>query len=288
MKFDPGKAWPHPVLRPPVYGDDYPQAEFQVEIEVQRAKGSTSVEVSAEFELSDPSLLELIRHAKAHFALLMKSPKTHCRQLLESNEPSIKQSFPAGELSGRVNLAPFLICTNALPGFRSEGWHADFGQRTFDIPAGAVLAEDIDKDYWIDTADETPLGSIFGHRSGADQPDGHWEVELAEDRVWIVMSTADATRYDAARRRANNQAEGQYLMNGLYLPALLSVLKDVDQNHQEYEDYRWFASLDQRLESVGCQLLGGASPNRLADAQKILDYPFPKMPIIVEAGTEGS
>ena len=68
MRFDPGKAWPHPVLRPPSYGDDYPQAEFQVEIEVKRVKGSTAVEVHADFELSDPSLLRLIKQDKARFA----------------------------------------------------------------------------------------------------------------------------------------------------------------------------------------------------------------------------
>ena len=56
MKFDPGKAWPHPVLRPPSYGDDYPQAEFEVEIEVKRIKGallhdSTAARVVALFQL---------------------------------------------------------------------------------------------------------------------------------------------------------------------------------------------------------------------------------------------
>ena len=288
MKFDPGKAWPHPVLRPRAYGDDYPRAEFQVEIGVERRQGSTSVEVSADFELSDSSLLDLLRQSKARYALLIKSPKTHCRLLLESYRSSIKQSFSAGQLSGRVSLAPFLICTNALPAFRSEGWHADFGQRTFDVPAGAVLAEDVDKEYWIDTADEAPLGSIFGHKPLDTVVDGHWEVELDQDRVWIVMSAADDARYEAARKRTNNQAEGQYLMNGLYLPALLSVLKDVDQNPAEYEGYRWFASLDQRLELVGCLPLGSPNSNRLADAQKILEHPFLKMPIIAQAETQGS
>lgn len=48
MRFDPGKAWPHPVLRPPSYGDDYPHAEFQVEIEVLRSVTGTAVEVTAE------------------------------------------------------------------------------------------------------------------------------------------------------------------------------------------------------------------------------------------------
>ena len=175
-----------------------------------------------------------------------------------------------------------------LGGFRSDGWHADFDGRTFDIAAGTVLAEDVSKDYWIDTADEAPLGSIFGHKHRSDLPDGRWELELAEDRVWIVMSNADAARYETAREHANNQPEGQYLMNGLYLPALVAVLNDVDQNVDDYSGYRWFASLDQRLEAVKCRPLGDSGSNRLIDAQKLLDYPFPRMPMIAKAEIDGS
>ena len=287
MRFDPGKAWPHPVLRPSSYGDDYPRAEFEVEIEVKRAKGSTAVEVYADFELSDPSLLQLVEQDKARFALLVKAPTTHCRQMLRSGEPNIKQSFSAGELSGRVEFAPFLVCTQALSGFRADGWHADFDGRTFDIAAGAVLAEDVSKDYWIDTADEAPLGSIFGHKRRSDLPVGRWNYELAEDRVWVVMSSDDAARYEAAREHANNQPEGQYLMNGLYLPALVAVLNEVDQDVDEYSGYRWFASLDQRLEAVECAPLGKPCSGRLIDAQKLLDSPFPRMPMIAKAESGG-
>ena len=102
------------------------------------------------------------------------------------------------------------------------------------------------------------------------------------------MSNADAARYEAAREHANNQPEGQYLMNGLYLPALVAVLNDVDQNVDDYAGYRWFASLDQRLEAVECPLLGKSGSNRLMDAQKLLDCPFPRMPMIAKAGIDGS
>ena len=283
MRFDPGKAWPHPVLRPSSWGDDYPRAEFEVEVEVKRTKGSTAVEAEANFELSDPSLLQLVKQDRARFTLLIKAPKTHFRRLFQSGEPNIKKSIPAGALSGRAEFSPFLVCTQALSGFRSDGWHSDFDGRTFDIASGAVLAEDVSKDYWIDTADEAPLGSIFGHKCRADISDGRWELELAEDRVWIVMSNADTARYEAAREHANNRPEGQYLMNGLYLPALVAVLNDVDHNIDDYSGYRWFASLDHRLEAVECATLGNLGSNRLIDAQKLLDYPFPRMPLIAKA-----
>lgn len=288
MRFDPGKAWPHPVLRPPIYGDDYPQAEFEVEIEVERALGSTSVEVTVEFELSDSDLLQLVGDGAAQYVVLIKASRTHFREIMSSGEPHVKMLFSGGDLSGRVEFAPFLICTRKLPKFRVDGWHQDFEGRVFDISAGAVLAEDMPKDYWVDTADEAPLGSIFGHKPRPDIPDGRWEIEIGEDRVWIVMSESDTELYRMARNRANNRSEGQYLMNGLYLPVLISVLNEVDQNPGDYSEYRWFASLEHRLQAVDCRQLGSPDASRSTDAQRILDMPFTKMPIIAEADTENA
>ena len=283
MKFDPGKAWPHPVLRPSNFGDDYPEAEFEVEIEVTRTKKSTAVKVEAWFELSDPSLRTLLRDRQASFALLVRSPRTHYRQMLQAFAPKIEQSFPSGALSGRVEFAPFLVCVQAQHGFRADGWHPDFGARSFNIDPGTVLAEDVSKDYWIDTADEAPLGSIFGHKVRADLVEGRWEYEIEKDRIWIAMSSTDAEQFRLARQQADNQPDSQYLMNGLYLPALVALLNDVDQNTDDYRDFRWFSSLDHRLEAIGCRPLGDNSSNRLVDAQKILDSPFPRMPLIAGA-----
>ena len=238
----------------------------------------------SEFQLSDLDLLRLVGEGSCKYVLLIKASKTHFRDLIDSDVAHIQKVFPAGDLSGRVEFAPFLVCTRELNGFRAEGWHPDFRGRTFDIAAGSVLAEDEPKDYWVDTADEAPIGSIFAHKSQPDLPDGRWTYQLAEDRIWIVMSDDDSIRYQAARERANNRAEGQYLMNGLYLPALTAVLNEVDRSVEDFQDCRWFAFLDHRLEEVGCSPLGSTNANRLTDAQRILDSPFPKMPLIAMEG----
>ena len=284
MKFDSGKAWPHPVLRPSFCGDDYPHAAFEVEIAVERVEGSTTAAVNAEFSLGEPDLLRLVKDDHARYVLLIKAPQTHYRNSLQSAEHTITHQFQPGELSGRVEFAGLLICTRQLTGFASKGWHSDFQGLTFDIAPGSVLAEDTPKEYWIDTADEAPIGSIFGHNTRDNIEDGRWEYELAEERVWIVMSVNDSARYELAKDQANNRPEAQYLINGLYLPVLVAVLNEVDANAEEYQEYRWFSSLNQRLEAVGCKPLGEKGANRAVDAQRIFESPFLKMPIIAEAG----
>ena len=282
MRFDPAKAWPHPVLRPRSCGDDYPSAEFEVEIEVKRIRGSTAIEVDTEFALSDPTLQELVERGGAQYMLLVKASKTHCRRLLRSTASRFTVSFSAGELSGRVEFLPFLCCTCDLAAFRADGWHEALAGRTFDIPSGAVLAQDIPHEYWIDTADEMPLSSIFGLKSSSRVTNGLWKCQLEDDRVWIVMSEPDKARYEVARSLVNGKQEAQYLMNALYLPAIMWVLTEVDKDHGEYGHCRWFSSLDHRLEAVGCKPLGAEAVDRLVDAQKILELPFPKMPVIAD------
>lgn len=283
MRIDPGKGWPHPVLRPPKYGDDYPNAEFQVEIECRRAEGGYAVDMTAEFELSDPDLLKLVHERSAEYVLVVKSPRTHFRKEFRPTESVVEYSF-SGEISGRVEFSSFLVCVKRQPDFTAQGWHSDFDGLTFDIAPGAVLAEDEPKEYWIDAADEAPIGAIFEHIPGGRE-DGQWSCNLACNRVQIQLSDADSSRFMLARDGANNTAQGQYLMNGLYLPVLIHVMNEADKSPDEYADYRWFTSLNNRLEIVGCKELGSDSADRAVDAQKVLEHPFIKMPMIAEAET---
>ena len=282
MRIDPGKGWPHPVLRPPKYGDDYPNAEFQVEIECRRAEGGYAVDMTAEFELSDPDLLRLVHEHSAEYVLVVKSPRTHFRKEFRPDAESVVGHSFSGEISGRVEFSSFLVCVERQPSFSAQGWHSDFNGLTFDIAPGAVLAEDEPKEYWIDAADEAPIGAIFEHIKGGRE-DGQWNCNLDYDRIQIQLSDADSNRFMLAREGANNTAQGQYLMNGLYLPVLIHVMNEADKNAVDYAEYRWFTSLNNRLEVVGCKELGSESVNRAIDAQKVLEHPFIKMPMIAEA-----
>lgn len=281
MRIDPGKGWPHPVLRPPEYGDDYPNAEFEVDIARKLAPGSIGADITAEFSLSDPDLLRLVQDGAAEYVLLVKSPKTHFRQEFRSSEPLIERPFRGGELSGRVECSPFLVCVKPQRNFVAQGWHPDFAGLSFPLRPGVVLAEDKPKECWIDAADEAPIGTIFATEPSGSQ-NGRWECNLGGDRIKICLSHADSSRFAAAREQANNTPQGQYLMNGLYLPVLIHVLNEADKADGEYAAYRWFEALNNRLERLGCQLLGAENADRAVDAQKVLESPFVKMPMIAE------
>ena len=278
MKFDPGKAWQHPVLRPKSLcpeSDDYPQAEFEVDIEVDRIEKGMAVSLCAKFCLSDPDLLDLVDKKYAKYVLLVSSPKTRLRKALESVETELKANFTAGELSGRVDFSPFLIATRRMKAVNWSGWHNDFSGLEVEIEAGSVLAIDKPKSYWIDRADESPLGSIFVHEPKSGIQDEQWTVNLEAERVEILMSEETSSLFKSVRDdRLRNEADVHYLMNSLYLPALITVLYEADRASEYYEDYRWFSALDALLEKKNFPQLGSSNADRSSHAQELLSSPF--------------
>ena len=287
MKLDPGKAFPHPVLRGGGANSDYPKAEFQVDIILARAEGSTAVEITADFNLSDPDLKQLVSEDQAAYVLLVKASQTRFRRRLLSASTNFAERIDAGSIAGRTEILPFLIATEDLVEFRAAGWNKAYGDRQFDIEAGSVLAQDEQRDYWIDLADEAPIGSIFATGSSKDLENGFWRCELDEDRIVIRMSVPDHERYEAAANRLEGSEEAEYLMNGLYLPVLIHVLHQVDRAVDEYSNLRWFGSLEARLLKLGLKPLGADSHDRSLDAQKLLEQPFDRL-LAVTCDEQGS
>lgn len=283
MKFNPAKSYPHPVLRP--NSSDYPRAEFQVELDLKRIEGTTYLRFAADFALSDPDLLDLVHSGKAQYALLIRCPKTHFRNIDRGAKPELAGEIPDGQLYGQTEFQPFLICMRNLSGFHAEGWHTDFTGMRFDIPVGSVLAQDEPKEYWIDTVEESKIGSIFELGSNKNLDGGTWRARLDDHRVMLEMSKDDHDRFLEARGRADGTPEAAYIMNSIYLPALVWVLEQADRDKDgEYDDFRWRRALAKRLEDHDCKKLGSESADRLEDAQKLLEEPFRHLPLMTDGG----
>ena len=282
MKFNPAKSYPHPVLRP--NNNDYPKAEFQVEPYLERIEDTTSLRFTVDFQISDSDLLNLVSTGKAEYVLLIRCPKTHFRSVERCTKPKLSGEIHDGQLSGLTEFLPYLVCTRGLSGFQAEGWHEDYRDMRFDIAVGSVLAADNPKEYWIDTAEESKIGSIFVLRSSNSVNSGTWRGQLDSQRVILEMSKDDYERFNKARQRADDTPDAAYIMNSIYLPALVWVLEqaDRDDNGEQFEDRRWRRALAKRLEDIGCKELGSPSPNRLEDAQKLLEEPFKNLPLMAD------
>ena len=275
MKYDPGKAYLYPVLRPGGEDRDYPHAEFEAELNVERIEGQTAVRASASFALSAPDLLALVGEGVAKYVLLVRAPASHHRSAHTSPGPEITAKFGDGELAGRTEVRGLLVAVKDLQDFRADGWNPDYEGMSFDIGAGSVLAEDEPKEYWIDNAEEADIGSFFDvvPDEKNELGNGQWRCDLHDDKVHLRMSVDDFRSFKKARKRVNEMGEALYVMNGVYLPALVYALQQADATGDDYAHCRWYRSLNARLAELRLPELGDGA-NRLADAQRLLEEPF--------------
>jgi len=259
---------------------DYEGVEFQVSVELERTERTTAVALEAAFDLSDPDLLELVRKEKAEYALLVVSPHTRLRKELRSGWDTLKETFEDGELGGEVELRPVLLATAEIPGFQAEHWNRDYAGRRFNIRTGAVLAADTPYRSWVDMEDEGPIGSMFQLAVDEELDEGTWTVDLASDRIQVLVTKSDLRLLETVRAQAKTASDWAYLMNGLYLPALVYALTEADRGDAEevYGRRRWYSSLQVRLEEIEAQPLGSSeTADRARGAQRLLDLPFSKL-----------
>lgn len=279
MKFDLKKAFPHPVLRP--HSNDYPDAEFQAQMDLRRQRGASRVDIAADFSLSDEDILEQIEAGAASFILILECSMTHTRKAYRTSAPHLEDTLSPGLLRGLVELRPFVVATRLIRDFRSRGWHEEFADApSVTAAAGTVLAADEPKSYYIDNAEEAPIGSIFVFTPVANWREGRWNCNIEDEQVKIQLSNNDHQRLTRARKSLDGKADANYLMNGIYLPALHHVLVEADSSQSDYEGRRWFRSLDAKLKEHKLKQLGTEHANRLEDAQRLLEDPFGSMPCL--------
>lgn len=275
MRYLENKAFPHPVLRNG--GTDYLCSEFFSNLSVERIEGTTQLRVVAEFTLNDPVLSDLIRQKNSSYAILVKCPETFFRREIMSFEPMIERIFENGQIVGGMEITSFIVSTNAISKFNVHHWHSDYQGLSFDIKPGTVLAIHETRDYWIDTIDEEDIGSILNIEPDSTVVQGHWSCDLLDERIKICVSSEDFQEICNIREEISGTVDAVYLLNGFYLPVLIYVLMEADNNLREYERYRWFTALNNKLESIDSAKLGDNHSDRAADAQKIFRSSFGTM-----------
>ena len=285
MRYDRAKSWAHPVLRPP-HSDDYVGVDFETEVLADRSGDARSVDISARFYLSHPPLCNAIQDGTAAYALLVKSPDTFYRSLYRSNEPSIKETFSEGTLSGRVELLTFVVAVEDMELSDTEHWHKDYNGRTFSLKPGDILAAQPPQHTTIDTAEGASVGAIIAHRPvQRGVPLGQWRCNLDADLITIETAQGDDQAFRALREQVGNGAESTSaaLMAGVYLPTLVEAMQRADQDRDGiYKDRRWYRALDDLLSEHNLPQLGQGD-TRLEDAQALLRAPLARLLRLSEA-----
>lgn len=159
-------SYPHPVLD----DSDDVGSTFKV-FNVTIAPTVDDIEISFTVATDDPTLEELVRSGKARYSFRWRCGATMATGELE---PEIQQHLASGkryvvrldqrEVRRSVAVGIRVVATTDTPDFRWERQHADYGDATFSLKVGDVMADGgrarFEVDKLFDPLDP-PVGSCF-------------------------------------------------------------------------------------------------------------------------------
>lgn len=263
-------SYPHPVIDE---ADDV-TSEFEV-INVLIDPTQQDIEVTYEIRTDDPDLSRLLDSGDAFHSL-----RWRCSSTISAGEmkPTVYQRTGTGyklrawldqqEVRGDVVAEVRVLVAEELIGHSWQNQHADYGDATFHLLLGDVLADggtfrfNAKKKY--DPLDP-PIGSCFKFLRSTSL---RKYIKVSFDANDAVVVQIAATTFDDFKLLAN-RPDLQIAL--VVLPALLETLYFIKSNNDEepLDDKAWFSTISDLVDEHG-----GWEQSPLLLAQKILEGPL--------------
>jgi hypothetical protein len=266
------RSYPHPVLSP--FKDDVLPNMFEFSLSVTPDADNFYLNIG--FAYTNETLLELVKHGKATHCVHLECRQNFYRQIFSSAEPTKSLSVSASELVGRVEATGFIKAQVAMDAYCITGSHADYGDNTFCIAPGDVLAVAPSQFFeaYVDYDPLQQISSILTIRRSPDKEEAEMQLDPSEDKLVATLSQKDYDRY--AELKADPTL-GPLLANQVVVPAILEavhLIRDTSIEESEFEmRKRWFRSISKKLEEMGINIRD-ANVSALEAAQTILRRPL--------------
>ena len=260
------RSYPYPVVG---NGDDVPGAAFQGTLEMAADPEQVYVDVS--ISCSSTTINSYVSSGSAGFVVHVECSNTLFRRAYEFRETSHRIAIPADNLNDAVEVNLFVRATNDLDGYKVNNSHADYGDASFQIRRGEVLAVGEGQVFYIPSSFDAlgRIGSIMIIQEAVEAGDLPMRVDFGGDKIVIILSKKDFADYKLLR---SSEGIAGPLTTTLVLPVLveaLHVLKSIDGEIED-DGRRWVRILDQRIERL--DLADGNDDIVLA--QELLEYPI--------------
>ena len=272
MKWIPNKTFPHPVLSPVAAprDRDYVNCEFQATLDLSPTTGEQAFQLTVNYALSEKSLLDLISKGKAKYVTEIHCRETFMRCLMKSDKTKDSIDFRKGDLNGWVEVSSYVVCTRKVDNHFSDNFHPEFGNTTFKIADGAVLAVGIPARYFISLNPQRAMGTIFELEFNDQQDISNYTIDLEEDKIKIIMHKDDADIFLSLQR---NKKARPVLLSSVYLAAVCEALQRIQQD--DVPDAMWVGVIENALSRKNITI--HSNSDIVKEAQKLLNSPLSNM-----------
>ena len=253
--------FPYPVLYP--NSEDYVEGcNFSISEFANTFEDDSEIITHIKYELDCEFLEGLIEEGKAVVVAYIKSPNSSYRTNVyfdEGKEKDVKLNKAL--ISHKISIKPYIIAKTSIDNYRSELFNKEFfGDESFEINKGDILAYEDQYDIIIDDIDELKsCASIFTIRLDQKSKEAI-KVDYHDHKINIIMNKDTYETYRELRERSEIRV---FLSGIIVFPALVEVIeamkREINGEIENIEDKRWYLSLEKRLKRKDIKLSGNES-----------------------------
>ena len=228
------------------------------------------VTLELEIELHNRGILEQVQCGSAVYAMRLSCRRTYYRRTWCSSTPLFKVTLPQHEFSDRIKIHPFVVAANSITEYRPSDLNDDYGDDTFSVRQGQLLAMSSVQVANLDTSFD-PLRNLDASiiRIGRD-PDlsGPFRVDLESDQILLSIDTEAWDWYQSVKTRVP-----QTMMMSMVLPVVAEAIMNMQRPDADevYGTFKWYQRIRQISDVRPHIEIDTGSPLRIA--QQLLDSP---------------
>jgi len=274
MRFDPSDSFGYPVLRPG--NDDYVLCEIQSRLNAVADTSLSSVTVTYKVSIFVPEIIQLISEKKVELVIYGECRDTwfDIIQTIE-NEEEGSFSITDHKIDGEFELTCLVVAKEKITSYKSNKFNKEYGDMSFDIEKGEILAFDDPKIFYINRDALRNITSLFDYSESEDLSIGEWDVFLEEDRIKVLVNRLQLPICRSAEGTNKNKA---VLLAGLFLPIVVQIINEMSNSPEEYSERRWFKIIESRMEALPPKI----RKSTVLTAQYLLKMPLLKLNTAME------
>lgn len=274
------KLYPHPVLWDK--NDDYRSSCFDCNIGLQR--DIKRFVLHASFDLQNEELVELIANGQAEYVLHIESSASSYRVLERSQSQTKTICLSDEHLLGKISLCPFIVAKEDIVQFCNRDFNEDYEGVSFHICKGTIIAIGTQQIFRVEKEMEelSQVPSIFTIYKKETAEEMPVEIEINDHKIRIGLNIKDYENYFM-----NVQNRPDMVNAFLIYPVLIFAFERLQENFDEFTEYRWFQALERMFQKYGFVLNEDLvhTKTSIELAQKIMGLPVSKA--LLDMGTIG-
>ncbi len=265
------RLYPYPVLSNTT--DDYIDSSFNMKLQV--AKGLREICLAVSLQLENEELEKLIHNGAAEYVIHIECSYTSYRTVIKTDEADIIKNIPEHKLNGKVTVCAFIVAKNEIENYHNSLFNEDYGTMTFILHRGNVIAIGGQMDFRVtkEVEELSKIPSIFTICRCAEDVDESMKIDIDGEKIAITLCNKSFGNY---KMLIGMPSMLPVLHSMLIVPTLIYTFETLKrEGTDEYEDLRWFKSIERTLRKnnliLNRELLENMPSYELA--QKSLDFP---------------